>query len=598
MIYRILGFFLAFSILPTSLLGQGTPAILSSPSAVQGVINVCISNPVVSFSDTTNLAGFLQTWTFQNGTPATATGPGPHNVTFSDTGYVVLTVLDSATNQTTTDSVLVQVNTSFPTLTLGLNSLQNQSLVTSSFNGSTFFRSCGSGPFPPVRLTKQTTGANNSSTYQINWGDGSAPAQILGSNWGVNGLQKSFSNPGFYTITVTVTLTNGCSATTSIGYFQGSTPAGGIVNPGNAALCLPDSLALPISGTSGNTPGTSYTITVSDSSSPTTFIHPNIGSSFVHYFQFPSCGYTVGQYPNAFKIDMTIANPCGSALSTASPIYVSEKNKIGFQIFPDTLVCQNQTITVVDTSVFGKNSSSPSCDSLVIRLWGITPNSYTLAAGDTIGDSSGVGLWPTLWTSGSDSLEITFTQPGNYLIKLINANACSQIDTLVKQICILPLATATFQVSDTLACVPASISIDNQTTTAVCGIDSWLWRVQHSDSLNCGSNSWSFSNNTDSLSFEPEFNFAGAGVYTITLISNYPLSQLDTLRCPADTTVHTVQMQIRRLLIAYLVQSMFAIPTQRLSLHFIHLATTPFPFNAIGFQLLARPIPWLKIPLP
>jgi len=58
LIYRVLGFFIAFSILPTSLLGQGTPAILSSPSAVQGVINVFISNPVVSFSDTTNLAGF------------------------------------------------------------------------------------------------------------------------------------------------------------------------------------------------------------------------------------------------------------------------------------------------------------------------------------------------------------------------------------------------------------------------------------------------------------------------------------------------------------------------------------------------------------
>jgi hypothetical protein len=141
---KFLGFWplLFFLIFPSRLAAQGTPAIIATPTISQGVINVCISNPVVTFSDTTNLAGFFQSWTFQNGSPATATGPGPHTVTFSDTGYVVLTVLDSATNLTTSDSVLVLVNTVSPKLTFSLLE-GNSPYSTNSFNGITYFRKCG-----------------------------------------------------------------------------------------------------------------------------------------------------------------------------------------------------------------------------------------------------------------------------------------------------------------------------------------------------------------------------------------------------------------------------------------------------------------------
>ena len=555
MIYRVLGFLFVFSFLPTYLLGQGTPAILSSPSAVQGVINVCISNPVVAFSDTTNLAGFLQTWTFQNGTPATATGPGPHNVTFSDTGYVVLTVLDSATNQTTTDSVLVQVNTVTPNLTYSL--LEGNNLYqTTTFNGLTYYRKCGvaTNNGHNAKLKKTGSGANNSTRYSIDWGDGQIqdsignPLQPLtGANWpsqnANSGVIHNYANQGFYTITITATNANGCSSINSVSFFWGSTPAGGLNNPGGAAICLPDNLPFPLTNISTNVPGTIYTLSVSDATvSPVTYIHPSVPDTFIHFFQFPSCGYSNGQDTNCFSVDLVITNPCGTATSQVAPVYVSTKNNSGFLIAPDTMVCQNIDILVIDTTAFGVNAQSPLCDSIVARYWVVDPNSGFSVVSGYLGDTIAYWNQPQGWTSGSDSLLLSFSQPGVYTIKMLNGNACDQIDSVVKQICILPLATATFQASDTLACVPASISIDNQTTTTQCGSDSWLWRVQHSDSLNCGSNSWSFANNTDSLSFEPEFNFAGAGVYTITLISNYPLSQLDTLRCPADTTVHTVRI--------------------------------------------------------
>jgi hypothetical protein len=221
---------------------------------------------------------------------------------------VVLTVLDSATNQTTTDSVLVQVNTVTPNLTYTMHQgVGATPFQTTTFNGFSYVRRCGPANSTLLCNVRKTgTGTTNSTRYSINWGDGQiqdsigSPLQPLtGANWAATGVQHTYSAQGLYTITITASNINGCSDTEIINFFWGSTPGGSISSPGGTAICLPDTLPFPLANIASNVPGTVYTITVSDSLLPSiTYFHPVVPDTFFHYFQFPSCGFSNGQDTN------------------------------------------------------------------------------------------------------------------------------------------------------------------------------------------------------------------------------------------------------------------------------------------------------------
>jgi hypothetical protein len=154
----------------------------------------------------------------------------------------------------------------------------NAAYSTNTYNGITYFRKCGvaSNSGHNVKLKKTGTGITNGTRYFIDWGDGQTqdsignPLQPLtNANWPAqnanSGIIHNYAIQGFYTITITATNINGCSSTNQVSFFWGSTPAGGLNNPGGAAICLPDNLPFPITNISTNVPGTSYTISVSDS---------------------------------------------------------------------------------------------------------------------------------------------------------------------------------------------------------------------------------------------------------------------------------------------------------------------------------------------
>jgi gliding motility-associated-like protein len=527
---------------------QVSPAIYSSPQAVNKTIQVCQGNASVVFGDSVHLGGFHQTWTFQNGTPANAIGPGPHNVNFSDTGKVYITLLDSLTGLTSIDSVTVNVNTLQPSLSFTPLTNNGGQLPSSNANGVTYYRVCGPATGSmPVRLANNSVNVESGTTYTIDWGNGNIQTTHNGqplthANWpNPNtipfGIQHNYTSQNLYVITVSATNPNGCTSTTTINYFWGSTPAGSIVNPGNAAVCLPDVISFPVANTSTNVPGTSYTFTVNDGSPSITYLHPNVPSNFSHQFLSPSCNVGSGNNINQFTIEMVVSNPCDTIPSTALA-YVSTKNNPGFTVNPDTVICINKTITLTDTTVYGINATSPLCDTLTARYWSIEPAANILSGFQ--GDTLGVSGQPNLWFSGTKIVSLSFSQPGNYAVKLFHGNACLFSDSVVKNICVLPLNQANFSMQDTVVCAPETVAITNTSTPAPCGQNNYLWQISHSDTLACGNNSWSFVNGTDSLSRDPSILFNGAGIYDITLLLNPQKSPADTNRCPVDTIIKKI----------------------------------------------------------
>jgi len=113
--------------------------------------------------------------------------------------------------------------------------------------------------------------ATAGSTHTISWGDASPNYTATGTNFPQQ--QHSYAQ-GFYTLTYTITQSNGCNDSQQYSIFLGSNPAVGIGNPGNTNVCGPNQLVFPITGTTNNPAGTIYTVTFNEGSAPVVFPHP------------------------------------------------------------------------------------------------------------------------------------------------------------------------------------------------------------------------------------------------------------------------------------------------------------------------------------
>src|SRR5690606_34516180 len=142
--------------------------------------------------------------------------------------------------------------------------------------------------------------------------------------------------------------------TTEYYVFVGTNPSVGLANPGNTAVCSGEALTFPITETTNNVPGTVYTITFSDNSTPKVYIHPAVPTFEKHQFDITSCGTISSdgtkQYQNSFSASIEAANPCASSSASIVPIYVSEKPKADFAISPSDTICINTTVTLKNTS--------------------------------------------------------------------------------------------------------------------------------------------------------------------------------------------------------------------------------------------------------
>ncbi|MCW3108048.1 MAG: domain containing protein, partial [Segetibacter sp.] len=392
------------------------------------------------------------------------------------------------------------------------------------YNGQQTFSRCTNIPsytFSFINSSK-TTSINN--TYTINWGDG-LPDSVF-SNWSSGSKINHLYTIGQHTLTLTITGSTGCIGIKKYNIFLGTNPAGGFASPGNTDICAPGGLNFIISGYSNNTKGTTYSIFVNDGTQLTTYNHPP-PDTVTHFFSNTSCGTTSSTYTNSFSATLIIANPCRTTSVDVKPIFVSTKPKASMSVYPSTYVCTNSTISFSNSSSGGNTVSSQGnttlCSNNGKQVWSISPSTgYTISYG-TLGDTNGNPSNSISWSNGTSFLNIIFTAPGTYTVKLLTGTDRCGADEIVKTICVRNPPQASFTMNKKSSCGTDTAIITNTSPVGGCLGDNYNWTVSYSDPSSCSTGSGggsAFVNGTTSTGKNVNIEFSKPGRYIITLTVN------------------------------------------------------------------------------
>ena len=274
-------------------------------------------------------------------------------------------------------------------------------------------------------------------------------------------------------------------------------------------------MTFPITGTNNNPPGTTYTVTFNDGSTPQVFSHPP-PASVTHTFTSSSCGTNSSDgsntYPNSFSANIVATNPCSTSSVGVVPIYVSANPQAQFT--GPTVKCVNSQACFTNTSI-GNQVISNTCLGPSV-VWTISPSTgYTISSGSLGNDFASTDY--SLWLSGSDNLCVTFNVAGTYTITIKTGNKCG-IDTEIKTICIEPPLVPQFNLNQNNGCIPLAVTATNNTNLAnQCSTPTYLWSVSYAAGF-CGTSITPIPNQTTA---NASYNFTVPGTYTITLtVSN------------------------------------------------------------------------------
>jgi gliding motility-associated-like protein len=503
--------------------------------------NTC-SGTVIQFTSTVTGTGpYSYAWNFGDGTTSNVQDPN-HSFTSIGVGNqnfnVSLTITDTgAGNATTTVSKTVVVKQS-PDTTL------NSDATSDVFNGQPVFKVCSSSTATITFANASTTATSNSS-YKIDWGD-SSPVYSIATNWGTVTHPYSI---GFWNLTYTIVGQNGCTSVKTYTIFVGSNPGVALGSPGNTDICTGENITFPITGTINNPPGTKYTVSFNDGSSPEIFSHPP-PTSITHVFAKSSCGTNssdgTNTFNNSFSGNILAENPCGKTGSGIVPIYVSTKPTPDFTV-PAPVKCTNSQVCFTNSSYGGAEAGSGSCITNAKIVWSITPAiGFTLDSGSSLGNDFGSNN-PNIWTLGTSPLCVRFTTPGIYTIKMRVGNRCG-VDEISKNICIESPLVPVFTLNTNTVCTTSpgngDITVNNTTDESKsCNPPIYNWSVTYAAS-NCGTASnWNFTNGTNSTSKNPSFKFLNPGTYTLKLdaanatCGTFSTSQVIEVKQPPIVTI-------------------------------------------------------------
>ncbi|WNM19125.1 PKD-like domain-containing protein [Flavobacterium capsici] len=499
------------------------------PSAtISGTTTVCqnAASPVITFTGSGGTAPYTFTYTVTgtSGNQTVSTTGTNSSVTVSvPTGtagtfvYNLVSVIDDSTPpipQNVSGTAIVTINPQ-PNANMGGTG------AGSIFDNFPVFRIC-SNSASLFNFTNTSTTSSTNNNYTINWGDGSP--NFTGSSWTT--LSHTYQI-GLWYLNYTISGSNGCSITKTYIVFVGSNPAVSLGNPGNTDICNANSLTFPITGTSNNPPGTTYTVTFNDGSAPIPFNHPP-PASVTHTFTSSSCGTDSSDgsntYQNSFSANIVATNPCSTSSVGVVPIYVSANPQANFTA--PVSACINTQVCLTNTSL-GNQVISNTCSNPLI-VWSISPSTgYSLTSGSSLGNDFS-STDPSLWLSGSDVLCLNFSISGTYTITMKTGNKCG-IDTISKTICVQPPLTPLFSLNTNTGCIPLSVTTTNNTVlTNQCGTPTYLWTVTYASGF-CSTASPTFPNQTTA---NANFNFTEPGTYTIRLAT--------TNSCGTNTTTQTV----------------------------------------------------------
>jgi gliding motility-associated-like protein len=447
---------------------QPTASFTTIPAASGGIVSICEGQSVTFTSTSTQtLPTTIYTWNFGNGAnPATATGIGPHNVTYtgaaSFTSNVTLTVNNNNNLPFSNASTTVNVTViALPNLSLLSN---GSGFSSTTLNGQLLFKKCGSQT--PEQFDFQSNyGSGISQTF--NWGDGTSSTQAA-----MTGNQISHIFPvGQFTVTHTV-ISNGCSETRQYIVFNGEAPIISISGSGQN-FCLPSPFSVDIS--SNNVP-IDYAVAFSDGT-PAQFFNTANDTTITHLFTTTSCGvdylYAPGIPPieNAFSVSVVAQNYCSTnglpTVLTLGPITVSEGPTANFNYSPSSPICEGETVTFENTTISGENVGGTGCDSVYGLYWVPVQSSGFTVAGGNLGSNNGfIGASYDFdqWTDGSEELDITFNTPGTYQFWLYVGNSCG-MDSIMQELTINPTGTVIADPVTQTICSGQPTTVVNLTST-------------------------------------------------------------------------------------------------------------------------------------
>jgi gliding motility-associated-like protein len=507
---------------------------LPPTATIVGTQTVCqnTTGVVITFTGSGGTAPYTFTYTINGGTPQTITSTGNSvnvnvNTSIATTlNYSLLSFHDATTPVTEivkNDSQIVTIN---PQPDATINGTGSGTI----FNGIPVFRVCNN----TTQTFTFTNGSNTSTSnthYKIVWGDGTP--DFDNANWNTP-LTHQYS-VGLWNLEYTIENIIGCPVTKKYIVFVGSNPAVSLGNPGNTDICISSDLTFPITGTTNNPPGTTYTVTFNDGSTPAVFNHPP-PASITHIFKSTSCGITSSNgttsFQNSFSANIVAQNPCGTSAVGVVPIYVSTPPVADFTL--PTKECTNVPICITNTSTgaFENNGSSSNCSTSPKFIWSISPSTGFIISSGSLGNDSGL-TDSNLWTSGSTPLCIKFTQAGTYTITIKTGNRCG-FDTKTKTICIEPPLTPSFTLNTNSFCTanPTLITATNTTDlTNQCSAATYNWHVTYT-ATNCGS---SITTISDQTTRDANFNFTEPGKYDIKLTT--------TNSCGSSTTTQSINVK-------------------------------------------------------
>jgi large repetitive protein len=245
------------------------------------------------------------------------------------------------------------------------------------------FKICGNSASEFEFVNASTTTSTNTS-YAIDWGDGTSETS---SSWT---SKKHTYNVGYYTLLYTVINSAGCTATQTYKGFLGNNPYVGFTAALNADICVGETLSFPLSGTINNLPGTTYEVSFSDGTPTEKYTQSDLPTQIVHKFNKNSCGsnYVSGSssIPNSFSGTVKAINPCGTAVVSVGPIFVSSSPKAA--ITSPLNSCLNSAVCIQNASTGSVEVSSgnASCNATPATVWSIKPSAgYSLPSGSNLG---------------------------------------------------------------------------------------------------------------------------------------------------------------------------------------------------------------------
>ncbi|WP_082120665.1 PKD domain-containing protein [Pedobacter sp. BMA] len=383
--------------------------------------------------------------------------------------------------------------------------------VTSNYlnpNNTETFGTCISRDNNQFFLNNESTANSNVTATVTDELNGGSPANISFST----PIQSFTAQYAHYTIFVKAIMPNGTVATKAY-LLVNNKIVTAFGTSGNNIVCLPLGMLtfnvdiVSPAGIQYNFPGDSYTITWGDQ---TTSVYSlcdikKSGGTVSHSYIRSSCGSvsttSAGTIYNAFPVTINLSNSfcgtIGTPISSSAKVVVKPINAFSF----NSPGCTNTDITFANTSVLGEdpNTNTPECK----------PNTVTY---NWFVDGAAVAVNKPI----SYSLVYKFPTHGKHIIRLesTSSGACPA-DPVEMEICIQDPPKPAFSLPTNTICSNSTLkAADLSVLDNICeAANVYSWNV--SPAVN-------YVNGTNAASKEPEFSFANAGVYTITLSITTP----------------------------------------------------------------------------